>query len=90
MSVYAETTGSMKIAPRGTRWNGKVPPEWIVLGYQLRSAAKLPRVNLSLEAEKFADFWTAKTGTGATKLASSITVGSNTGTNAISMWSALS
>jgi hypothetical protein len=70
MSAYAEITGSMKPSDRGTRWpqGAAVPPGWIYMGYKLRNAAKLPRINLYLEAEKFADFWSAKTGKGAKKL----------------------
>lgn len=53
---------------KGTRWFGEVPNDWIEIGHAARAKAMLPRINLAVEAEKFADYWTAKSGTGATKL----------------------
>lgn len=53
---------------RGTRWSGEVPNAWLEIGHAARARAMMPRINLAVEAEKFADYWTAKSGTDATKL----------------------
>lgn len=55
--------------PNGKRWEaGKtVPDEWIIEGELKRKAHDLPPVNLRLEAEKFVNYWTSKSGKDATK-----------------------
>lgn len=53
---------------RGRRWNENesVPLDWIDAAYEKRKALGLPRVNLVIEAVKFANYWAAKSGKGAT------------------------
>jgi hypothetical protein len=59
-----------KPAKRATRWPAgqAVPEEWIAQGYGIRRQRGLPDIDLHLEAENFADYWTAKSGKDATKL----------------------
>ena len=69
--AFAELGGGPDPAPtRGMRWPAghAVPEEWIAIGYETRAKAGLARINIRLEAEKFVDFWSAKTGRDAAKL----------------------
>lgn len=53
--------------PRATRWpaDAVVPDDWIELGRRRRDALGLPVIDLRLEAEKFANYWSSKAGGGA-------------------------
>jgi len=57
-------------AARGTRWPADKPVDtaWVIEAADIRKNAGLPPVNAQLEADKFVDFWTAKSGQNATKL----------------------
>lgn len=51
----------------------RIPEDWVLtpelrqVAEQTRKSANLPPVNIELEAQKFKDFWTAKSGKDATK-----------------------
>jgi uncharacterized protein YdaU (DUF1376 family) len=55
---------------RGTRWPAgqPVPPEWVAAGADRRAAFGKPQIDLALEAEKFTNFWTARSGSSASKI----------------------
>ncbi len=55
---------------RATRWpaDAVIPDEWIAEAAERRRAHGKPVIDLLLEAEKFQNFWSAKSGAGATKL----------------------
>jgi uncharacterized protein YdaU (DUF1376 family) len=57
-------------SPRATRWphDCKVPSEWMGDAQVARLRNMLPEVDVMLEAEKFANFWSAKSGANATKI----------------------
>jgi len=56
--------------PRGTRWppDAVVPDEWLAEGEAYREMGNLPPLDLRAEALKFANYWAAKSGGGATKI----------------------
>lgn len=63
--------GSADAKPKkGTRWESSriVEKQWLLDGYQCRVEHDLPNINLGVEAEKFAHYWSSKTGANATKL----------------------
>lgn len=45
-----------------------IPAVWVLDGHELRKRHKLPRIDLSLEATKFANYWAATAGRNASKL----------------------
>lgn len=45
-----------------------VPAAWVFDGHALRKQHKLPRIDLNLEATKFANYWASATGKNAAKL----------------------
>jgi hypothetical protein len=53
-----------------TRWlpDAIVPDDWITDAEQARIKNGLPKINLRLEAEKFANYWTSASGRNAAKL----------------------
>lgn len=55
---------------RGTRWPAgqAVPGDWIAAAAARRAERGLPVIDLALEAEKFTNYWTAKSGQAATKV----------------------
>ena len=55
---------------RGTRWPAgqTVPDDWIAAAAKRRAERGLPVIDLALEAEKFTNYWTAKSGQAATKV----------------------
>lgn len=55
---------------QGTRWPSDqlVPQEWIAAGHASRSKHLHPAADLDTEAEKFANYWSAKSGKDGTKL----------------------
>jgi uncharacterized protein YdaU (DUF1376 family) len=55
---------------QGSRWpaDAVVPDDWIAEAAERRRAHGKPVIDLLLEAEKFQNFWSAKSGAGATKL----------------------
>ena len=55
---------------RGTRWPSgqRVPTEWIADVPALLAARNLPMIDAELEADKFKNYWSAKAGSGATKV----------------------
>lgn len=55
--------------PKGTRWDAEreVPSDWRTDAVAKRREHGLPPVNVDLEAVKFANHWTSKTGRDATK-----------------------
>lgn len=58
-------------APKtGTRWrtDAAVPIDWILMAGASRASHRLPEIDLGLEAEKFSNYWTGKSGKDATKL----------------------
>lgn len=57
-------------AQRGTRWpaDAVVPDDWIRAGAERRRAHGKPPIDLVLEAEKFRNYWAAKSGAAATKI----------------------
>lgn len=66
----AAPDGSPKKNSRGSR----LPADWTLTpqleteGFNARSTAGLPEIDLRAEAEKFRDYWTAKAGAGGCKL----------------------
>lgn len=54
----------------GKRWppDAVVPGDWIVDGHAIRAAAGLTRINLSAEADAFADHWKSQAGARGVKL----------------------
>lgn len=56
------------MSERGTRWpeNQSVPLDWIEIAYEKRKKLGLQRINLVVEAVKFANYWASKSGKGAT------------------------
>jgi hypothetical protein len=54
----------------GTRWppGQAVPDDWIAAAALKRTERGLPIIDLMLEAEKFTNFWTAKSGRDAAKV----------------------
>jgi hypothetical protein len=71
--IVARETPTVKIdrtASRGVRWHADavVTEEWRQQAAQKRGEAKLPPLNIDLEAERFANYWAAKSGSGATKV----------------------
>ena len=54
---------------KGTRWpeDAVVPDHWLLDGATLRQGRGLPAVDLATEGIKFQNFWSAKSGAGATK-----------------------
>ncbi len=66
-----EFVGSASAKPKkGTRWESSriIEKDWILLGNAARNRHGLPRIDLELEAEQFAAYWTSKAGSNATKL----------------------
>ena len=59
-----------KAQPKGRRWGDDeiVPAQWVFDGHVLRKQHKLPRIDLNLEALKFANYWASATGKNASKL----------------------
>ena len=59
-----------KTSTRGRRWSSDetVPAAWVFDGHALRKQHKLPRIDLNLEATKFANYWASATGKNAAKL----------------------
>ena len=55
---------------RGTRWpaDAVVPDDWLGDGENARIEGQLPAIDLRAEATKFANYWAAKSGGGATKI----------------------
>lgn len=55
---------------RGTRWpaDAVIPDDWIADAAARRKAHGKPPIDLALEAEKFQNFWSAKSGKDATKV----------------------
>jgi hypothetical protein len=55
---------------RGTRWpaDAVVPDDWLEDGENARIEGQLPAIDLRAEATKFANYWAAKSGGGATKI----------------------
>ena len=55
---------------RGTRWpaDAVVPDEWVAEAAARRKAHGKPMIDLVLEAEKFRNYWSAKSGASATKI----------------------
>lgn len=55
---------------KGSRWPSEavVPEDWIADGEFTRNQCNLPPLDLRAEAMKFANYWAAKSGGGATKL----------------------
>lgn len=55
---------------RGTRWAADrvVPPDWMVAAAERRIVHGRPPIDIGLEAEKFVNFWSSKSGAGATKV----------------------
>jgi hypothetical protein len=61
---------AVRAAPKGTRWPPEqaVSNEWIADADIQRHEHNLPSIDFRLEATKFAHYWSAKSGAGATKL----------------------
>lgn len=61
---------SCKIKVRGSRWpdGAIVPDDWLKSGELARLKSQLPAIDLRSEALKFANYWAAKSGGGATKI----------------------
>lgn len=55
---------------RGTRWpaDAVVPDDWVTEAAGRRKAHGKPAIDLVLEAEKFRNYWSAKSGASATKI----------------------
>lgn len=59
-----------KSSDRGTRWpdGGIVPEDWVQAGREARQRAGMPSINFGTQADMFSNYWSAKSGAGATKL----------------------
>lgn len=57
-------------ASKGSRWpaDAVVPDDWIQAAGMKRTELGLPAIDLAIAAEKFANYWSAKSGTAATKV----------------------
>lgn len=57
-------------APKATRWaaSSAVPFDWLAIASATRVRHGLPDIDLKLEAERFANFWSAKAGKDGLKL----------------------
>lgn len=62
--------GAAHHPPKGTRWPAEqtVPEDWHQAAGMKRAELGLPTVDLAIAAEKFANYWSAKSGQAATKV----------------------